>query len=108
MQILFLLLGLAFLVCGVMRGEADTVLNKAIKLCLECATPKEYDGYKISSLEGQMAINALESMKDDGRAAIIIGGKTEYAKNGSLNPKDKAFLGYLYSCLLYTSPSPRD
>lgn len=61
------------------------------------ATPKEYDGYKISSLEGQMAINALESMKDDGRAAIVIGGKTEYAKNGSLNPKDKAFLGYLYS-----------
>ena len=61
------------------------------------ATPKEYDGYKISSLEGQMAINALESMKDDGRAAIIIGGKTEYAKSGSLNPKDKAFLGYLYS-----------
>lgn len=61
------------------------------------ATPKEYDGYTISSLEGQMAINALESMKDDGRAAIIIGGKTEYAKNGSLKPKDKAFLGYLYS-----------
>ena len=61
------------------------------------ATPKEYNGYKIGSLEGQMAINALESMKDDGRAAIIIGGKTEYAKNGSLNPKDKAFLGYLYS-----------
>lgn len=61
------------------------------------ATPKEYDGYKISSLEGQMAINALESMKNDGRAAIIVGGKTEYAKNGSLNPKDKAFLGYLYS-----------
>ena len=61
------------------------------------ATPKEYDGYKISSLEGQMAINALESMKDNGRAAIIIGGKTEYAKNGSLNPKDKALLGYLYS-----------
>lgn len=44
-----------------------------------------------------MAINALESMKDNGRAAIIIGGKTEYAKNGSLNPKDKALLGYLYS-----------
>lgn len=60
-------------------------------------TPRDYDGYTISSLEGQMAINALESMKDNGRAAIIIGGKTEYAKNGSLNPKDKAFLGYLYS-----------
>lgn len=61
------------------------------------ATPRDYDGYTISTLEGQMAINALESMKDNGRAAIIIGGKTEYAKNGSLNPKDKAFLGYLYS-----------
>lgn len=61
------------------------------------ATPRDYDGYKISSLEGQMAISALESMKGDGRAAIIIGGNTEYAKNGSLKPKDKAFLGYLYS-----------
>lgn len=61
------------------------------------ATTRDYDGYKISSLEGQMAINALESMKGDGRAAIIIGGNTEYAKNGSLKPKDKAFLGYLYS-----------
>lgn len=61
------------------------------------ATTRDYDGYKISSLEGQMAINALDSMKGDGRAAIIIGGKTEYAKNGSLRPKDKAFLGYLYS-----------
>lgn len=61
------------------------------------ATPRDYDGYKISSLEGQMAINALYSMKGDGRAAIIIGGNTEYAKNGSLRPKDKAFLGYLYS-----------
>ena len=61
------------------------------------ATPRDYDGYKISSLEGQMAINALNSMKGDGRAAIIIGGNTEYAKNGSLKPKDKAFLGYLYS-----------
>lgn len=61
------------------------------------ATPRDYDGYNISSLEGQMAINALDSMKGDGRAAIIIGGNTEYAKNGSLKPKDKAFLGYLYS-----------
>lgn len=61
------------------------------------ATTRDYDGYKISSLEGQMAINSLESMKGDGRAAIIIGGNTEYAKNGSLKPKDKAFLGYLYS-----------
>ena len=35
-QILFLLLGLAFLVYGASHGEAGVVLNKAIKLCLEC------------------------------------------------------------------------
>lgn len=59
---------------------------------------KVYDGvFKISSLEGQMAINALDSMKDGGRAAIIIGGNTSYRTNGSMNPKDAAFFGYLYS-----------
>lgn len=59
---------------------------------------KIYDNvFKISSLEGQMAINALDSMKDGGRAAIIIGGNTSYRTNGSMNPKDAAFFGYLYS-----------
>ena len=57
-----------------------------------------YDGiFRITSLEGQMAINALDKMKDDGRAAIVIGGNTSYRKNGSMNPKDAAFFGYLYS-----------
>ncbi len=61
-------------------------------------TEKVYDGvFHISSLEGQMAINALEQMKDDGRAAIVIGGNTSYRTNGSMNPKDAAFFGYLYS-----------
>lgn len=61
-------------------------------------TEKEYDGiFHISSLEAQMAINALEKMKDDGRAAIVIGGNTSYRTNGSMNPKDAAFFGYLYS-----------
>lgn len=61
-------------------------------------TEKVYDGvFRISSLEGQMAINALEQMKDDGRAAIVIGGNTSYRTNGSMSPKDAAFFGYLYS-----------
>lgn len=61
-------------------------------------TEKVYDGvFRVSSLEGQMAINALEQMKDDGRAAIVIGGNTSYRTNGSMNPKDAAFFGYLYS-----------
>ena len=61
-------------------------------------TPKVYDGiYEISGLEHQMAINALESMKDDGRAAIIIGGNTDYNTNGSIKGKDRIFLNYLYA-----------
>ena len=59
---------------------------------------KVYEGiFHISSLEAQMAINALDSMADGGRAAIVIGGNTSYRKNGSMNPKDAAFFGYLYS-----------
>ncbi len=61
-------------------------------------TMKEFDGiYKISSLEGLMSINALDSMADNGRAAIIIGGNTEYRDNGAMKPKDMTLFGYLYS-----------
>lgn len=60
---------------------------------------KEFDGgkLKISSLEGLMAINALDSMKDDGRAAIIIGGNTSYRENGAMQSKDMKLFAYLYS-----------
>lgn len=35
-QIGFLAAGVVMLCYGAMRGEADTVLSKAIRLCLEC------------------------------------------------------------------------
>ena len=35
-QAVLLLVGAAMLCYGIWRGEADTVLSKAIKLCLEC------------------------------------------------------------------------
>ena len=35
-QVLLLVVGIAMLCFGVWRGEAATVLSKAIKLCLEC------------------------------------------------------------------------
>ena len=35
-QIVLLIAGAAMLCFGVWRGEAATVLSKAIKLCLEC------------------------------------------------------------------------
>ena len=60
---------------------------------------KEFDGgrTKISSLEGLMSINALASMKDDGRAAIIIGGNTQYMSNGAMQAKDMKLFKYLYT-----------
>ena len=62
-------------------------------------TTKEFDGgrIKINSLEGLMAINALESMKDDGRAAIVIGGNTSYRDNGAMQSKDMRLFSYLYT-----------
>ena len=55
----------------------------------------DYDGKLISGLDPQITLNALASMKDDGRAAIIIGGNMEYAKNGAINNM-KPFFTYLY------------
>ena len=56
---------------------------------------KEYDGKMIPGLDEQIALNALSKMKDDGKAAIIIGGNMEYAPNGAIK-SDKAFFTYLY------------
>ena len=35
-QVALLICGTAMLCYGILRGEADTVLSKAIRLCLEC------------------------------------------------------------------------
>ncbi len=35
-QIFLLAAGLIFFLVGIFRGEATAVLNKAIKLCMEC------------------------------------------------------------------------
>ncbi|MGM9733414.1 MAG: LPD38 domain-containing protein [Prevotella sp.] len=56
---------------------------------------KDYDGYKISGLAQQIALNALDRMRDNGRAAIIIGGEQKFASNGAIQ-NDKPFLAYLY------------
>lgn len=55
----------------------------------------EYDGKMIAGLDPQITLNALASMKDDGRAAIIIGGNMEYASNGAIKNM-KPFFTYLY------------
>ena len=54
-----------------------------------------YDGKLIPCLDPQITLNALSSMKDDGKAAIIIGGNMEYGSNGGLKSM-KPFFTYLY------------
>ena len=34
--LIFLLIGIALVIAGVFRGEAETVFNKATRICLEC------------------------------------------------------------------------
>lgn len=77
-------------------GEVDAVLANPP---FGSTTAREFDEgqIKISSLEGLMAINALESMKDNGRAAIVIGGNTSYRDNGAMQSKDMRLFAYLYS-----------
>jgi hypothetical protein len=60
------------------------------------APKKDYLGYSIAGLDEQMVINALESMNDNGRASIVIGGHTSYNDNGTLKSQ-KSFLNYLYN-----------
>jgi hypothetical protein len=56
------------------------------------------NGFHIKKLEHLMAIHALETMKDDGRAAIIIGGHTRYNDDAGVitNKGDRYFLNFLY------------
>lgn len=60
------------------------------------AEAKEYDGVMIGGLEEQIVLNALQAMADNGRAAFIVGGNMEYAKNGGI-AGNKAFWTYLYN-----------
>lgn len=60
-------------------------------------TKIEFDGYPIGTLEHVMTIRALNTMKDEGKAAIIIGGHTRYdAKKRVEKGAQRVFLNYLY------------
>jgi hypothetical protein len=58
---------------------------------------KNFDGYPIKGLDEQMIANALLSMKDNGRAAFIMGGHNEFDSNGKFKGSDWVFMNYLYS-----------
>lgn len=57
---------------------------------------KIYDGYRVSGLDEQMIINALQTMKDNGRGIFIMGGHNKYDAANRL-ASDRTFFNYLYS-----------
>ncbi len=59
--------------------------------------PMQFGSFKIEALEHAMAIIALQTMKDSGKAAIIIGGHTAWDEKGRVQAgKNRIFLNYLY------------
>lgn len=62
------------------------------------ATPLKYETFPIRVLDHLMALRALDTMRDDGKAAIIIGGHTQWDKKGRIQSgKNRIFFNYLYS-----------
>ncbi len=56
-----------------------------------------YGKSDIKSLEQVMSLRALDTMKNNGRCAIIIGGHTEYDKEGRIQSgKNRTYFVYLY------------
>lgn len=61
-------------------------------------TPIIYDKFPIKTLDHLMALRALDAMAFDGKAAIIIGGHTQWDEKGRIQAgKNRIFFNYLYS-----------
>ncbi len=58
----------------------------------------KYDSFGIKTLDHLMALRALDTMKNNGKASIIIGGHTRYDSKGRIQAgKNRIFFNYLYS-----------
>ncbi len=57
----------------------------------------EVDGFRIYNMDHHMVILALDTMKDNGKGAFIIGGHVKYDELGRVKAgKTRIFLNYLY------------
>ena len=73
---------------AVMTNPPFGILDKAIR----------YDNFAITTLDHLMALRALDTMQDSGKAAIIIGGHTAWDSKGRIQAgKNRIFFNYLYS-----------
>lgn len=59
-------------------------------------TPGTFSGYTFNKLDHIIPLRALKGMDNAGRAAIIIGGHSEYDLHGSLKGSDFKFFNYLH------------
>lgn len=60
--------------------------------------PVYYETFKITTLEQLMSLRALDTMTDNGKAAIIIGGHTRWDDKGRIQAgRNRIFFNYLYS-----------
>jgi predicted RNA methylase len=57
----------------------------------------KYDTFPIKALDHLMALRALDCMKDNGRAAFIIGGHARWDELGRIKGRERIFFNYLYS-----------
>jgi hypothetical protein len=58
----------------------------------------KYETFGIKTLDHLMPLRALDTMKDNGKASIIIGGHTRFDKKGRIQEgKNRIFFNYLYS-----------
>lgn len=58
---------------------------------------EEFDGFNFKTLDHLMALRALNCMKNNGKAAVIIGGHTNWDdKNRIQAGKNRIFFNYLY------------
>lgn len=83
---------------GIMTNPPFAKLNENDKI--------ERHGWKINTLDYKMAVLALDKMHNDGKAAVIVGGKlwnaywkplSERSEKKVLFGQWKTFLGYLYA-----------
>lgn len=57
-----------------------------------------YDNFEFKTLDHVMALRVLDTMKDTGRASIIIGGHTQWDEKGRIQAgKNRILFNYLYS-----------
>ena len=77
--------------------EFDAIITNPPFGALDVKSRVTFDGYEIKDLDHLMAIRALNKMKDSGKAAIIIGGHTNWDELGRVQAgKNRTFLNYLY------------